>query len=166
MENQSSFLATEQRLAVTAEQYPALPTQKALLSRLIRHTQKAIQDQANLCLRQWELVLPEYNALMVLYGTPGRKLKASALGDAAGEKSANLTRLTNCLVDRGLIERRSEIGDRRVVCLWLTDLGVHTLESILPAMSVLLDQQMSLLQKSEQTQLEYLLKKVLAGIEQ
>jgi len=42
MEDQSSFSATEQRLAVTVEQYPALPTQKALLSRLIRHTQKAI----------------------------------------------------------------------------------------------------------------------------
>jgi MarR family transcriptional repressor of emrRAB len=136
MEHQSSFLATEQRLAVTSEQYPSLPTQKALLSRLIRHVQKSIQDHANVCLRQWDLVLPEYNALMMLYGTPGRTLKASALGDAAGEKSANVTRLTTCLVDRGLIERRAEPGDRRVVRLSLTELGMQTIESLLPTIGV------------------------------
>lgn len=166
MEHQSSFTATEQRLAVTAEHYPALPTQKALLSRLIRHVQKSVQDHANVCLRQWDLVLPEYNALMMLYGTPGRTLNASALADAAGEKSANVTRLTTCLVDRGLVVRRAEPGDRRVVRLSLTELGVQTLENLLPAMSSLLDKQMSLLHIDEQVHLEHLLKKVLAGIEQ
>jgi DNA-binding MarR family transcriptional regulator len=52
------------------------------------------------------------------------------------------------------------------VRLSLTELGVQTLEGLLPAMSALLDQQMSLLQIDEQVQLEHLLKKVLAGIEQ
>ncbi|TFW21442.1 MarR family transcriptional regulator [Duganella callida] len=165
MEQQSSFSPTEQRLAVTAEHYPAFPAHKALLSRLIRHVQKAIQDQANASLRQWDLALPEYNALMMLYGTPDRKLTASALADAAGEKSANVTRLTNGLVARGLIARADGGSDRRVVYLSLTAEGIRTLESLLPAMSALVLQQTSRLEADEHAELERLLKKVLAGIE-
>lgn len=165
MEELSSFDPTEQRLAVTAERYPALPVRQVVLSRLIRHVQKAIQDQANACLRQWDLVLPEYNVLMMLYGTPDLTLKASALSGACGEKSANLTRLTNGLVERGLMARGGQGADRRVVYLTLTPQGQALLEELLPAMCQLVGVQMSRLDEDEQPVLERLLKKVLAGIE-
>ena len=109
----NSFLPTEQRLAVTCRRYPAFPREPALLVRLVKHLHKRLHDDANAALKPWGINHPEYNLLMMLYGTEGHALHPSQLAEAAGEKPANITRLTNELCEKGLIERTASEDDRR-----------------------------------------------------
>jgi MarR family transcriptional repressor of emrRAB len=160
----NSFLPTEQRLTLTCERFPAFPREPAVLVRLVKHIYKIVHDDANALLRPYGLNHPEYNLLMMLFGTPGGALSASELADAAGEKSANITRLTSELCGKGLIERTAADDDRRKVMLALTAAGEAMIESFLPDISALLDRQMRALSEDDQRQLETLLKKMLAGL--
>ena len=161
----SSFLPTEQRLAVTLQRYPAFPRDPAVLIRLIKHIFKRVHDDANAMLRPYGINHPEYNLLMMLYGTEGYTLHPTELADAAGEKSANITRLTNELADKGLIARNASDEDRRKVALTLTKEGVDLIESFLPDVCALLVRQVGDMQPREMVQLERLLKRFLTQLE-
>jgi len=162
----SSFLPTEQRLAVTCRRHRAFPREPAVLVRLVKHIYKRVHDDANALLKPWGINHPEYNLLMMLYGTEGYTLNPSQLAEAAGEKSANITRLTNELCDKRLVERTASDEDRRKVTLTLTEAGVAMIESFLPDICELLERQRGALQPREMAQLEKLLKKFLAQLEQ
>lgn len=162
----NSFLPTEQRLAVTCRRHPAFPREPAVLVRLVKHIYKRVHDDANALLKAWGINHPEYNLLMMLYGTEGYTLNPSQLAEAAGEKSANITRLTNELCDKGLIARTADEADRRKVTLTLTQAGVAMVENFLPDICALLDRQTAGLQPREVVQLEKLLKKFLDQLEQ
>ncbi|WP_243048286.1 MarR family transcriptional regulator [Dyella sp. RRB7] len=161
----SSFLPTEQRLAITCQRHPAFPRDPAVLVRLVKHIHKRVNDDANAMLRPYGINHPEYNLLMMLYGTEGYTLHPTELADATGEKSANITRLTNELCDKGLIARDASDEDRRKVTLTLTDKGVAMIESFLPDVCALLERQVGDLQPREMAQLERLLKKFLVQLE-
>jgi MarR family transcriptional repressor of emrRAB len=161
----SSFLPTEQRLAITRQRHPAFPRDPAVLVRLVKHIHKRVNDDANAMLRPYGINHPEYNLLMMLYGTEGYTLHPTELADATGEKSANITRLTNELCDKGLITRDASDEDRRKVTLTLTAKGVAMIESFLPDVCALLERQMGDLQPREMAQLERLLKKFLVQLE-
>lgn len=137
-----------------------------MLVRLVKHIYKRVHDDANAMLKVWGINHPEYNLLMMLYGTEGYTLNPSQLADAAGEKSANITRLTNELCDKRLIERTADEADRRKVALTLTKAGVKLVESFLPDICALLDRQTAGLQPRDMAQLEKLLKKFLDQLEQ
>jgi MarR family transcriptional regulator, negative regulator of the multidrug operon emrRAB len=162
----SSFHPTEQHLAITCRQHPAFPREPAVLVRLIKHIHKRVHDDANALLKPWGINHPEYNLLMMLYGTEGYTLNPSQLAEAAGEKSANITRLTNELCDKGLIERTASEEDRRKVALTLTKAGLAMIEGFLPDICALLERQTASLQPRELAQLERLLKKFLDQLEQ
>jgi MarR family transcriptional regulator, negative regulator of the multidrug operon emrRAB len=161
----SSFLPTEQRLAVTRQRYPAFPRDSAVLIRLIKHIYRRVQDDANALLRPYGINHPEYNLLMMLYGTPSYAMHPTELADAAGEKSANITRLTNELADKGLIARQASEEDRRKITLTLTEEGVALIESFLPEICTMLDEQVGGLPPRDVAQLERLLKKFLDQLE-
>jgi MarR family transcriptional repressor of emrRAB len=116
-------------------------------------------------LRPYGINHPEYNLLMMLYGTEGYTLHATELADAAGEKLANITRLTNELCEKGLIARNASDEDRRKVALSLTPDGVAMIEGFLPGVCALLERQVGDMQPREMAQLERLLKKFLAQLE-
>jgi MarR family transcriptional repressor of emrRAB len=160
----SSFAPTEQRLVVTRERFPAFPHEPAMLVRLIRHIFRQVHDEANAVLKPYGLNHPEYNLLMMIYGTRDGAMTPSELAEAAGEKSANITRLTNELCDKALIARAGSDEDRRKVVLTLTSAGQALIESFLPDICVLLERQTRQLSADEQLQLEHLLKKLLNGL--
>lgn len=161
----SSFDATEIRIDATCQRWPGFPREPAVLVRLIKGLYKTVHDHANAVLRDFDLSHAEYNALMMLYGTPQRPLSPSELAGAATEKSANITRLTDQLSHKGLIERIPHAEDRRKLDLCLTAAGVACVERLLPSMSALLLQQVQGMDAGEQQQLEQLLKKMLDGVE-
>jgi len=157
----SKFNPTEQRVAVTCRRYPAFPRGPAVLVRLVKTIHKIVHDDANAVLRPFGINHPEYNLLMMLYGSEDFTLNPSQLAEAAGEKSANITRLTNELCDKRLVERTADATDRRKVALTITRAGVSMIEGLLPDIGVLLDRQTAGLQPREMVQLEKLLKKFL-----
>ena len=160
----NSFLPTKQRLTVTCRRYPAFPRRPATLVRLIKHIYKSLHDDANSLLKPYGINHPEYNLLMMMYGTESGTMSPSELAEAAGEKSANITRLTNHLSDMGLIARAGSTDDRRKVELTLTPAGRALIESFLPDICGLLERQGRQLSDAEQAQLEKLLKKMLDGL--
>jgi MarR family transcriptional repressor of emrRAB len=161
----SSFLPTEQRLAVTRRRHPAFPRGPAVLVRLIKHLHKRVHDDANAALKPFGLNHPQYNLLMMLYGTDDDGLSASELAQSSGEKAANITRLTNELCEKGLIERTASEDDRRKLVLTLTPAGLALIDRFLPSICALLDDQTEGLMAREQAELERLLKKFLDGFD-
>lgn len=160
----TDFASTEQRLAVTCRRYPDFPRRPGVLVRLIKHIHKQLHDDANNVLKPYGINHPEYNLLMMLYGTASGTMSPSELADAAGEKSANITRLTNELTEKGLIARHASTDDRRKIELSLTPKGHVLIEGLLPDICQLLARQGRHLTVSEQIQLEKLLKKFLGGL--
>jgi len=162
----NSFAPTEQRIAITCRRHPAFPREPAVLVRLIKHIYKRVHDQANAVLKPWGIGHAEYNILMMMYGTEGYSLNPSQLADAAGEKSANITRLTNQLCGKGLIERTASDDDRRKVTLTLSRSGLAMIDQLLPDLCALLERQTGGMKAAEMAQLERLLKKFLNQLDQ
>ena len=161
----NSFLPTEQRLAITRRRHPAFPRGPAVLVRLVKHLHKRIHDDANAALKAFGLNHPQYNLLMMLYGTEGHGLSPSELAKSSSEKAANITRLTTELCEKGLIERAASEADRRKLVLTLTSAGLALIERLLPSICTLLDEQTDGLSAREQAELERLLKKFLDGFD-
>ncbi|SEI65183.1 MarR family winged helix-turn-helix transcriptional regulator [Frateuria terrea] len=161
----NSFLPTERRLAVTRRRHPAFPRGPAVLVRLVKHLHKRIHDDANAALKPFGLNHPQYNLLMMLYGTEGHGLSASGLARSSGEKAANITRLTNELCEKGLIERATSEDDRRKLVLSLTPTGLALIDRFLPSICALLEEQTEGLAARDQAELERLLKKFLDGFD-
>ena len=162
----TAFAGTERRLAVTCQRHAAIRREPAVLVRLVKHIYKRVHDDANGLLKPLGINDPEYNLLMMLYGTEGYTMNPSQLAEASGEKSANITRLTNELCDKRLLERTADDTDRRKVTLTLTKAGVAMIDSLLPDVGALLDRQTAGLQPREMVQLEKLLKKFLSRPDQ
>jgi MarR family transcriptional regulator, negative regulator of the multidrug operon emrRAB len=160
----ADFASAEQRLAVTCRRYPDYPRRAGALVRLIKHVYKEVNDATNALLKPYGINHSEYNLLMMMYGTESGTMSPSELADAAGEKSANITRLTDQLNDKGLIARTASADDRRKIDLKLTPAGQALIESLLPDACKWLRQQAAKLAVAEQKQLEALLKKMLSGI--
>ncbi len=160
----TDFASTEQRLAVTCRRYPRFPRRSGTLARLVKRIYKQLNDDANALLKPYGINHPEYDLLMMLYGTESGTMSPSELAAAAGEKSANITRLTNGLTDKGLIARGGTAADRRRVEVKLTPVGLELIESFLPGICGLLERQGHELSLTEQKQLETLLKKYMNGL--
>jgi MarR family transcriptional repressor of emrRAB len=161
----SRFAATEQRLDATARKHPRFPRDAALVLRLVKLLHKLSLDQSNEVLRPYGLSYAEYNVLMMIDASPDGTLNPSQLSDAAGEKSANVTRLTSQLVDKGLIQRMPSAEDRRMLLLRLTDAGERLIEALIPALCAQLDTYVQHLDPAALAQLQALLKTLLRGVE-
>ncbi|HBK47476.1 MAG TPA: MarR family transcriptional regulator [Xanthomonadaceae bacterium] len=160
-----SFDPTEQRVEVTCRRQPAFPREPAILVRLVKHLYKRIHTNANGLLRPYGIGHAEYDILMMLYGTPEQALTPSEVAESAGEKMANVTRLTDQLCEKGLVRRSASTEDRRKVVLTLDASGEALIDRMLPDICVLLAQEVSGLSDAEQLRLEALLKKMLEGME-
>ncbi|MDR6673549.1 MarR family transcriptional regulator [Xanthomonas sp. 1678] len=161
----SRFGATEQRLDVTGRKHPGFPRDAATVVRLIKLLHKLILDQGNDLLRAYGLNYSEYNVLMMIDASPDGTLSPSQLSDAASEKSANITRLTSHLVDKGLIQRSPSAEDRRMLLLRLTAEGERLIAAFMPDVFAQLSGYAQHLQRAELAQLEALLKTLLRGVE-
>lgn len=160
-----SFESTERRLQVTCERYPALSRESAVLVRLVKHLYKRIHSHANALLRPYGINYSEYDILMMMYGTPEQSITPTEVAEAASEKPANITRLTEHLCRKGLIRRAGNNDDRRKVTLSLELAGLELIERMLPEICVCLDAELVGLAKHEQLKLEVLLKRMLRSIE-
>ena len=125
----------EKRLELIAGRYPGYPKQAASVIRSAKLIGKRIQDAANTTLHPTGLSHPEFTILLMLYGSDAFTLTPSLLGAAAGEKLANVTRLTDQLSAKSLIVRRQAEDDRRKIEVTLTPAGVQQIEQLLPIVS-------------------------------
>ncbi len=160
-----SFDQTERRIACTCERYPAFPREPAVLVRLIKHLYKRIHANAGVLLKPYGLSPPEYDILMMLYGTPEQSITPTEVAEAASEKPANITRLTDQLCRKGLVQRAASPEDRRKITLTLLPAGMALIERMLPDVCALLEAETAGVAGGEQRRLETLLKKMLDSLE-
>lgn len=161
----SDFELTEKRLSNIQARMPDFPYEPALLVRLCHHLQKRLRDRTNAALRPFELADTGYIVLAILYGAVDETSGASELSEACHEKPANLTRVCDDLVARGLISRGTRAGDRRSVLITLTDAGRALIEQALPAVSTTLSSTYDGFTKAEMAQFAGFLARALGNLD-
>lgn len=162
----SRFDATEQGLAATSRRHPGFPRPAATVVRLVKLLYKLTTDHGNESMREHGLTYAEYNVLMMIEASPDGAINPSQIADATSEKSANITRLTQQLVDKGLVEREPSPHDRRMWLLRLTEAGRARVTALIPDISAVLLAYTRHLQADELEQLKLLLAKLLRGVEE
>ncbi|AKN93946.1 MarR family winged helix-turn-helix transcriptional regulator [Xanthomonas oryzae] len=161
----SSFDPTASRVDHTCIRYPAFPREPAVLVRLIKHIYKRLHTHGCTLLKPYGISPPEYEILMMLYGTPAQAITPTEVAEAASEKPANITRLTDQLCEKGLITRSTSPDDRRKIVLTLLPAGLALIESLLPDVCTLVNAETASMSEAEQVRLEKLLKKLLHGVD-
>jgi MarR family transcriptional repressor of emrRAB len=135
----NEFGPTDERLRRVQTRMPGFPLDAMRLLRMTYHLQKSFRDITNAALKKYELVDSSYTVLAILYGSPDETASASALSEACQEKAANLTRVSDELVARGLIERGPKPGDRRAVMISLSERGRALIEQVLPEITAMVN---------------------------
>ena len=85
---------------------------------------QAVRGLEAVRLRQWErskMTLPQLRVLYAVRRTPG--ILTADIGRQLGVTISTTSGLVSKLVDRGLLERRSGVDDRRQAPLYLTEAG-------------------------------------------
>lgn len=126
---------TEQRLRRIQARLPGFPFEEMRLVRMVYQLQKSLRDRSNAALKKHELGDTHYLVLAILYGSGDETSTATELSEACNEKPANLTRVCDELVAKGLIARGPKAGDRRAVMISLSEQGRALVERILPEVS-------------------------------
>lgn len=92
----------------------------------LRRAQIAIFQEFTARFADHDLRPAEYSALALIEANPGSK--QIEIAKALGIKRANFVALINGIEARGLIERRLPPDDRRSQALFLTPLGIETMQ--------------------------------------
>lgn len=157
----SDFGPTEKRLRRVQARVPGFPFEAMLLVRMAHHLQKALRDRSNAALKKYELGDTHYLVLAILYGSADETSSATELSAACNEKPANLTRVCDELMAKGLIERGPKPGDRRAVMISLSERGRELITRILPEVSAEVTAAYAALTPAELAQLASLTARVL-----
>ncbi|CDH06269.1 transcriptional repressor MprA [Xenorhabdus bovienii] len=166
---ESSFTPTEEllncRVTQQKELNKSLPYQEILLTRLSMHVQGKLLENRNNMLRAQGINETLFMALMILDTKESRSIQPSELSAALGSSRTNATRIADELEKQGWIERKESHNDRRCLHLHLTEKGTNFLNSLLPPQHDCLIKLWSALEQEEQKQLEKLMRKLLARLD-
>lgn len=162
----SDFGPTDQRLCRVKARMPGFPVDAMRLVRMTNHLHKTIRDRTNALLKKHDLSDSSYTVLAILYGSVDESASASELSEACHEKPANLTRVCDELVARGLIERRPKPGDRRAVVLTLSERGRALAEQAIPQVSNMVAEACGDFEPGELQQLSRLYARLLANLDE
>lgn len=156
-DNKPIFEATRARIEAVRQANPDYPAQLVRLMRQISHLHKQIQSQYNVILKPYGLNFTTHNALMMIYGSPEARIRTSELAAATSEKATNITRISDELVAKGLVERKPDAQDRRVIELHLTAQGRALIKRLQASSWQLLERWFAPLDQEQRDALEQLL---------
>ncbi|WP_159673703.1 MarR family transcriptional regulator [Andreprevotia sp. IGB-42] len=157
----ASFRAVEDKINLVCRRIPENSVQNVVLIHLVKHLQAALHSRMSDVLREHELNPVSFTALMMLFSKPNEALNPSELAEASGESRANVTRICDELVAKGLLERAPNPDDRRRVDLRLAAAGDDEVMKLLPVLRQRVHNVFNVLEQDEKDQLERLLKRVL-----
>ena len=86
-------------------------------------TATQLQGQVDGKLGEHDLSLQQLKVLSILQKCKGRKAQVSYIRSQMIDPNSNVSRLLNKLMDKGLIEKKRDEVDQRVVHIHLTDIG-------------------------------------------
>jgi MarR family transcriptional regulator, negative regulator of the multidrug operon emrRAB len=154
--------ALEVNLRSLAARLPGLdvPVCGILLCRLIQHLGREMTVLLEQKIRPFGLAEAEFRALVALYSRPDGVAHPSDLCAGTSQSPANMSRISDALVDRGLITREMSVQDRRRMVLRVTEEGEMLVRRLLPAMFAPLHELFSDLSEAKQRQLVSVLREL------
>lgn len=102
--------------------------EKALISLL--RTADMLQWRAGAMFKQHGLSPTQYNALRILRGAGAKGLTCSEIGDRMINRDPDITRLMGRLERAGLVRRKRQPEDRRVIRTCITAAGLALLKAL------------------------------------
>jgi len=124
----------ESNLQRLSARVPDLPITGILLARLLVNLGREMANMLDQQIRPFGLTEAEFRALTMLYAQPEGVAHPSDLCARTSQSPANMSRLTDALVDRGLITRVMSVHDRRKMVLRITDQGEELVRRLLPTL--------------------------------
>jgi MarR family transcriptional repressor of emrRAB len=162
----SQFELMEANLQNLKQRMPDLPVSGILLCRLLLHIGREMAARFEHQLRPYGLAEAEFRVLTTLFSQPDGVAHPSDLCVRASQSPANISRISDALVERGLITRVSSVHDRRRIELRITEEGEKFVRELLPKLHVPLRRMLKDFPESEQRQFTAQLKKLGAELEQ
>lgn len=99
----------------------------------IIYTSNWLNDKMNEVFKQFDVTPQQYNVLRILNGSYPKALCAGEIKAVMLDKNPDLTRLSDRLLAKGLIERELNEENRRQVLIKITTKGLELLQEIRPA---------------------------------
>src|SRR5262245_12535456 len=125
------FERVENNVRRLAQTFEDLPVTEVLLARAVIMVGRDINALLERELKSSGLAEPEFRLLMALYSHGGTAF-AGDLCAALAQSPANLTRLSDSLVERGFITRNPDLEDRRRMQLTIQTPGEKLVRSLIP----------------------------------
>jgi MarR family transcriptional repressor of emrRAB len=164
--NASQFELMEANLQSLKQRMPDLPVSGILLCRLLLHIGREMAARFEQQIKPFGLAEAEFRVLTTLFSQPDGVAHPSDLCARASQSPANMSRISDALVTRGLITRVPSVHDRRRMVLRITEEGEAFVEQLLPKLHVPLRRMLKNFPEIEQRQLAAQLKKLGAELDQ
>ena len=156
----SSFDKSEENLRALCARISDLPFSEMLLCRLILQMGRQMAVDFEQRLRPFGLTESEFRVLVTLFSQPSGAAHPSDLCVRADQSPANMSRVSDALVDRDLITRVRSATDRRRTLLRVTQRGEDLVLQLLPKFIAPLRGILAGFSKSERSLLISLLKRL------
>jgi MarR family transcriptional repressor of emrRAB len=127
--------AVEEGLNNLQKRLDSIPVTEILISRLLINLGKEMSNILDQRLRPSGLTEPEFKVLVSIYASGEDGANPGDLCAGIGQSPANITRITDALVDRGLISRVPDTQDRRRLLLHVTPPGSTLIKKLMPMMT-------------------------------
>ena len=160
----SQLAHVEANLRGTARRVPQLPLLEILICRVALILGRDLTAHLEQMLHPAELTESEFRVLMALFAQNGTASPTDLCG-ALAQSPANLTRIADTLVSRGLVSRHLDATDRRRMQLQMEPAGERLVETLLPQMCTGVTMGFAAFSEEEKQGLLAGLKKLLEGIE-
>ena len=124
----------EEALLRAARRLPEMAVEESLILRVLTLLGRDLTARMDQWLRTDGLTEIEFRALATVFAHGTDQVCPSDLGTQLAQSPANMTRITDVLVQRGLVTRHNNEQDRRRVMLAITAEGEQLMRDILPLM--------------------------------
>jgi MarR family transcriptional regulator, negative regulator of the multidrug operon emrRAB len=161
----SQFDLVEANLQALRARVPDLPASGILLCRLAMHVGREMAAMFEQQIRPFGLAEAEFRVLTTLFSQPDGVAHPSDLCARASQSPANMSRISDALVSRGLITRVSSLHDRRRMVLRITEQGEQFVQELLPKLFVPLREMLKGFPEAEQRQMTEQLKRLAVELE-
>ena len=156
----------EANLQNLKQRMPDLPVSGILLCRLVLHIGREMAARFEQQMKPFGLAEAEFRVLTTLFSQPEGVAHPSDLCARTSQSPANMSRISDALVARGLITRVSSVHDRRRMVLRITEEGEEFVRQLLPKLHQPLRRMLKDFPEAEQRQLADQLKRLAAELDQ
>ena len=154
------MLKMEASLDLVAHHVADFPSQDAALAGWLKLVTQGLTELSNVALSPYDMHQSDFRALMHLFGNADKPAFPSELSISLAQTPANVTRIMNLLVKRGLVGRTNSTEDRRRVELRITHNGRQFVLKLMPQFLPRLRKAFSCFSETDKHELQRLLQRL------